>query len=408
MKESSFKTFLASSPEKTPEVFHQRMESTLADIIRQEENEMKESTKAALKKGSIWGSRTLAIALVITLLLGSVALAAGIGLFGEMAHVPHEDKRLPALEQVSTTLNQSVADENGITVTIQQAYYDGERVFVSYRMEGERIFVEMGEGMPEVNEWDFEQDGMLYARDYDSVLDQNEEIGTWLDGTSPRWAKRTATALHDGLSLSDGTYLDIIGGNAYQQEDGSEIGWKECLVPLEKQTDEMEVNLMLFSGVTTYYQDEQGMKWAYERIGENVLIPFTIVKDGVTQPLTGQTDAAAWQGSATLALSPVDIRGEIIVTCPPAWADALSSWETDGINPIVNWQLYDGDTRVEGHNLSGGYGKRSENQIAYSICFQHGNNTTALKLAPVYLDGTVDTSQAIELEIPQTTSPYQN
>lgn len=108
------------------------------------------------------------------------------------------------------------------------------------------FFVEMGEGIPEVNGWNFEQDGMLYARDYDSVLDQNKEISTWLDGTSPRWAKRTATAPHDGLSLSDGTYLDIIGGNSYQQEDGSEIGWKERLVPKEKQADEMEVNLMHF------------------------------------------------------------------------------------------------------------------------------------------------------------------
>lgn len=101
---------------------------------------MKKSTKIAPKKGSIWASRTLAIALVITLLLGSVALAAGLGLFGEMANVPHEDKRLPALDQVPTILNQSVANENGITVTIQQAYYDEERVFVSYRMEGERVF----------------------------------------------------------------------------------------------------------------------------------------------------------------------------------------------------------------------------------------------------------------------------
>lgn len=403
MKESQFKAFLASSPENPPAVFHQHVESALADILRQEENEMKESTKRALKKGGIWGSRTLAIALLITLLLGSVALAAGLGLFGEIATVPNEDKRLPALDQASVPVNQSFTTENGVTVTIQQAYYDGERVFVSYALNGERVFVETGEGMPQVKEWSFEQEGMLYARDYDSALPEDEQIGAWLDGTSPRWARRTATSPHDGLSLSDGTWLDIIGGTSHPLEDGSEIGWKECEVPIDKQADTLEVNLVLFSGTTTYYQDEQGMKWAYERVGENVLIPFTVKKDSITKALTGQADAGKWQAKADVCLSPVDIRGEIVVSCPKEWADALVDWKENDVNPIADWQLYDGDTRVEGHNLRGGYRKQSENQLAYSICFQYGSDTKHLKLVPVYLDGTADPAHAIRLEVPTIT-----
>ncbi|MBQ4639418.1 MAG: DUF4179 domain-containing protein [Clostridia bacterium] len=403
MNESAFKTLLTSSPEHPPVLFHQRMESTLAEIVRQEENEMKESTKQALKKGSIWGSRTLAIALLITLLLGSVALAAGLGLFQQLSQMPQEDKRLPALDQVSTPLNQSAATDAGVTVTIRQAYYDGQRIFVSYKLEGERVAVEKGEGIPQVKEWAFQQEGMLYGRDYDSAMEGDEEIAAWLDGTSPRWARRTATAPHDGLSLSDGTWLDIISGNAYQQEDGSEIGWKECLVPQDKQADTLEVNLMLFTGATTYYQDEQGMKWAYERVGENVLIPFTVKKDSITKALTGQADAGKWQAKADVCLSPVDIRGEIVVSCPKEWADALVDWKENDVNPIADWQLYDGDTRVEGHNLRGGYRKQSENQLAYSICFQYGSDTKHLKLVPVYLDGTADPAHAIRLEVPTIT-----
>lgn len=403
MNESAFKTLLTSSPEHPPVLFHQRMESTLAEIVRQEENEMKESTKQALKKGSIWGSRTLAIALVITLLLGSVALAAGLGLFQQLSQMPQEDKRLPALDQVSTPLNQSAATDAGVTVTIRQAYYDGERIFVSYKLEGERVSVEKGEGIPQVEEWAFQQEGMLYSRDYDSAMEGDEEIAAWLDGTSPRWARRTATAPHDGLSLSDGTYLDIISGNAYQQEDGSEIGWKECLVPQDKQADTLEVNLMLFTGTTTYYQDEKGMKWAYERIGENTLIPFTVTKDGATHALRGRAGTKEWQAEANITLSPVDIRGEIIVTCPESWISAIESWDSGGANPIVDWQLYDGDTRVEGHNLSSGYGKLSATQLTFSICFQHGTDTKHLKLVPVFLDGSCAPHQAIALEIPQNT-----
>ena len=403
MKESHFKAFLASSPENPPEVFHQRMENTLAEFIRQEENEMRESTKKALKKGGLFSSRALVLAIILCLILGSVGIAASLGLFGELSGMPHEDKRLPALEQVSTTLNQSTTTEHGITATIQQAYYDGERVFIAYKLEGDRVFVELGEGVPDVKEWSFEQDGMLYARDYDSALPEDQKIGAWLDGTTPRWAKRTATSSHDGLSLSDGTYLDIIGGTSYLQPDGSEIGWKECLVPEDKQTDALEVNLMLFTGATTYYQDEKGMKWAYERLGENVHIPFTVTKDGITQSLIGSMDAGNWQAKASMTLNPVDIRGEIIVTCPETWPEALSAWENNGTNPIMDWQLYDDNIRVEGHNLRGGNNKLSENQLTYEICFQHGSDTKHLKLVPVFLDGTVDTEHAIRLEIPTIT-----
>ena len=407
MKESIFRASLASSPENPPEVFHHRMENTLAQIIRQEENEMKETTKQALKKGGRFGSRTLALAIILCLLLGSVGVAAGFGLFGELSEIPNEDKRLPALEQVSTPLNQSATTETGIRVTIQQAYYDGERVFVSYKLEGDRVFVEMGEGIPQVKEWSFEQDGMLYARDYDSALPEDEKIGAWLDGTAPRWAKRTATSPHDGLFLSDGTYLDIIGGTSYLQPDGSEIGWKECLIPEDKQADTLEVHLMLFTGTTTYYQDEKGMKWAYERKGENIGIPFTVAKDTITQSLLGSMDAEEWRAEASLIQNPVDIRGEIVVTCPETWVEALSSWEMKGTNPITDWQLYNDTAPIDGHNLTGGFGKLSENQLVYNICFQHGSNTTALKLVPVFMDGTVDTEHAIHLEIPAITNPIK-
>ncbi|MBQ9944205.1 MAG: DUF4179 domain-containing protein [Clostridia bacterium] len=403
MKESHFKAFLASSPENPPEVFHQRMESTLAEFIRQEEYEMRESTKKALKKGGLFSSRALVLAIILCLILGSVGIAASLGLFGELSGMPHEDKRLPALEQVSTPLNQSTTTEQGITATIQQAYYDGERVFVAYKLEGNRVIVEMGDGIPDVKEWSFEQDGMLYARDYDSALPEDEKIGAWLDGTTPRWAKRTATSPHDGLSLSDGTYLDIIGGTSYLQPDGSEIGWKECLIPKDKQTDTLEVNLMLFTGATTYYQDEKSMKWAYERIGENINIPFIVTKDDISRPLIGYMDAGTWQAKANVILNPVDVRGEIVVTCPETWVEALSAWESNAINPIVNWQLYDDNVRIEGHNLSGGYSKLSESQLTYSICFQHGNDTKHLKLVPVFLDGTIDTEHALSLEIPTIT-----
>ena len=222
----------------------------------------------------------------------------------------------------------------------------------------------------------------------------------YLDGSEPRYVHRIATSVHDGLFLSDGTYLDIIGGSSHTLEDGSEIGWKECMVPPEKQADTLHVELRLFSGVATYYQDETGLKHAYTPLGEEIPLPFHVEKDTTARTLVGSVDAGEWQAETTLNLNPVDIRGEIIVTCPESWVEAFEQWDASSCNPIVDWRLYNGSTRVEGHNLEGHYGSPSPNQLSFTICFQHGSQTKNLRLVPVFMDDSVDLEHALQLTMP--------
>ena len=66
MNSNEFKDKLTSVTPEVPEHFHNRVEMTLGNIVTQEA-QMKESTKQAIKTAGRFSSRTVAIALAITL-----------------------------------------------------------------------------------------------------------------------------------------------------------------------------------------------------------------------------------------------------------------------------------------------------------------------------------------------------
>ena len=127
-------------------------------------------------KKKITASMILVIALII--LSVTAALAAGLGLFGRLAGNEHADERLATLQETAETVEQTVTTESGVTITIDQAAYEGNHIYISYRTEG-------------------------------------------------------PGSLHDGLYLEDGTCLDIIAGD-FTEEDGATIGWKECEIPEDR------------------------------------------------------------------------------------------------------------------------------------------------------------------------------
>ena len=78
-------------------------------------------------------------ALILTIILiVSMALAAGLGVFGRIAdqYDPTTKDRLSGLETVSTQIGTTAATGDGITVQIEQCYYEGDRIFMSYRLSG--------------------------------------------------------------------------------------------------------------------------------------------------------------------------------------------------------------------------------------------------------------------------------
>ena len=127
--------------------------------------------------------KMMALMMTLALLVFSVsaAAAAEAGLFGELMETDCTDERLAALDEAAETV--SVSQTTGsAAVEVRQAFYEGNRIFISYTVSGPA-----------------------------EVL--------------------------DGLELEDGSYADITAGGETELEDGTTAGWKECIVPEDELAD---------------------------------------------------------------------------------------------------------------------------------------------------------------------------
>ena len=194
---------------------------------------------------------------VLVFLMTSVALAAGLGLFGQLSSNQNADDRLSELEQVAETVAAEMATDDQVVVEIGQAYYEGDRVFMSYRLSGTLTRVTLHEGIPnqEGIDWDTELENFICAEQWENDDPELQKANAWLDGKAQHWAEMEVIGIHDGLFLADGTYLEIIGGDNVLQADGSVIGWKECVIPQHLAADELTFKAILFRSNTIQWQD---------------------------------------------------------------------------------------------------------------------------------------------------------
>lgn len=350
------------------------MPSVRADVLNQVRGEMKVKRKFSV--GIIF-------ALLLTLLMAGAAVAAGLGLFGRMSESGASDDRLPGLERVSESVALSFVTPEGVTVTIDQAYYDGTRVFISYTQTGPYDVMTLGEGKPEVEKWDWEMPGEVYGQSFGSDSPNHSVMAAHLDGSEPRWAKTSYVNVHDGLQIGD-EYLDIIGGDIYRTEDGTLVGWKECVVPQELAAEEVTFLLGTFTTNQTWYQDETGCYLSYGERTETAWHPFAVRKDlSVGQRLTGKASGEEWAADAVLTASAVDIKGEITLSCPQSWVEIERTWENpNGIDYIGDWRVYIGGVRMERgvEWISSGV----DGQLTFGICCKLDDVTQEVKLVPVY------------------------
>ena len=135
----------------------------------------------------------LLLALLLPLTVLPAARASGEGLFGELSRTEGADERLALLEEAAEPVNAS-RDADRYRVEVCQAYYEGNRVYVSYRYQGEGVMV------------------------------------------------------RDGLALEGNAYADIFAGEETPLEDGTVVGWKECAVPEDSAADPLTLYLVFGPG----------------------------------------------------------------------------------------------------------------------------------------------------------------
>lgn len=364
--------------------------SVRADVLNQLRGEVK--VKKKLSMGLIF-------ALLLTLLMTGAAVAASLGLFGQIGERSSSDARLPGLEAVSETVGLSIQTEEGVTIAIDQAYYDGSRVFISYAVEGPFDQLELGEGKPDVAAWDWELPGEIYGQSFGSESASHQLMVAHLDGSAPRWATSHSVNVHDGLQIGE-TYLDIIGGETYLTEDGRLIGWKECTVPEELAADEVTFLLGTFATHNTWYQDETGCYLSHgARTGET-WHPFTVKRDKTpARTLTGTAAGADWSAAASLQMSAIDIKGELILSCPQDWVEIERTWENPkGLNYVGEWHIYingvlDQDGGVEW--VSSGV----DGQLTFGLCCKLDDAVQTIQLVPYYSKTGENMAEAITLKI---------
>ena len=328
----------------------------------------------------------LVVALILVLLSTTVAVAAELGLFGLLSQQENTDVRLPALDNAATPVGQVFTTPEGVTVTINQAYYDGNRVFVSYAVAGPTKFAELGEGAPDIVNYDWEKPGVTYANEIFDSSEVGQQLAAWLDGSAERWGKISTVYISDNMEMADGTDMNIIGGGDEDiyQADGSYINWKECEVPADKAADEITVCLSVFTNERTYYQTQDSLCYSYGGITQRSQFPITIRKAAV-QEMTGTGKGADWTAEAQLTLSAVDLKGEIIVEGPEGWTDIWTSWENPGqLDYINDWRLYVDGVKADGDNLDGSVWTLEDGKVAFGVCYKLDSTGAEIKLAPVY------------------------
>ena len=164
MNSNEFKDKLTFVTPEVPEHFHNRLEMTLENIVSQEA-QMKDSTKQTMKKAGRFSSRTVAIALAITLMLGAVAFAAATQwhLFDHIPFLTGNDTPKNADSLMQSDLYHETI--NNVEINVQEAGYDGRTLFLqySYRMlDVDKAFT----------------DGITVN---DELLLYNHNVGWWID-----------------------------------------------------------------------------------------------------------------------------------------------------------------------------------------------------------------------------------
>ena len=191
-------------------------------------------------------SKTIAGRLMIALLIISISVASAseAGLFREMIETEYTDDRLEAIDDAAETV--SISQTTGqTTVEISQAYYEGNRIYISYHVNG-------------------------------------------------------AAEVLDGLELEDGSFADITAGGEVKQDDGTVIGWRECIVPEDE------------------HAETQTFCLAYRipESEEKQLLKFTLKQHPYNQYLQGASLAESFQARAILYTGKVDLKGIVVMTSP--------------------------------------------------------------------------------------------
>ena len=372
-------------------------------------------------------SLALVCTVVLTLMLMGTALAAVLGVFGRMNASTYDAQKLAQLDKAASVMDVTVPlaappaetavpvlttydeillrqQERRFELTLNQTYYDGQKLYYSYTLKTDAAQSWQGEGMPTgVTEWLIENPGLRYGDVWaNDIPGRDEEITSWFSSHESSWIAHENWSLGDGARAAGAEVLDIIGGNSEMLDNCTLQGWQEVVVPPElAELEELTIELSVLYGASIYHQDETGVRWAHIAQEENrgiLRIPFTVQKNGQTLHLQGEAAFADYAAKAGLTVSDVEISGKVILKVSKDWTDTLTDRiekRHDG-DVILNYQLMADDQMLPNHG--GSLYSPLDGRLEITLQFDLPGTMTNLALIPEYAKSGLQEAEAIPIE----------
>lgn len=322
---------------------------------------------------------TLAVAIVLTLALAGAAVAAGLGLFGQLREGKEDESsyhRLGLLEDAAAAVGetrrirvpQSLAEGTPETVreqlltrqrgreyelTIDQVYCDGRKLYYAYtfRTNGEALALYEGEATG-FDRWDAVYPGKRFEDVIHLNLDeaQNRSAAKWLNSHERGYVVKANAYVGDGAALPDGTYLTPVDSGSERVDEHTMTAYYEVALPEGYEAGEsVEFTLRVLTNDAVYVQDENGTYEAslFDRAAV-IDVPVKVPVTGETKEFTGEGLVDGYAAKAELHASDVDLSGSVRIEAPQEIALGSYVLLADGAayQNLDEWTLYDGQTHV--------------------------------------------------------------
>lgn len=326
-------------------------------------------------------SMTLVFAIVMTIALGSMAVAASLGLFGQLRASKVDEmsyERLGLLEEAAVTVGETrqitasgvqknaepetvreklLADQmqREYDLTIDQVYCDGRKLYYSYTFKMNDDRLSMHEGEPTgFDKWDVAYRGEKFEDVFDTWLgdEQNQKVADWLNSHESGYVVMRNAFVGDGAELPDGTNLNPIDSGSETVDEFTTTAYYEVELPEDYVAgDIVEFVLTVMAYDTVYFQDETGV-YSASVFNRDALTDVTVKVrvTGKTKTITGESTADGYDSKATLYVSDVDITGSVRIDAPEEYEPEGYYLLADGVeyHNIDPWHGYDG----EGHAIN--------------------------------------------------------
>jgi len=367
----------------------------------------------------------LVLAAVLLLAMGTLAVAAGFGVFGSLKNNLNSEvngARLERLDEAADSVGAGAAisiytaepkadatdydrllaaqGKRTFGLTIHQAYCDGRKLYYSYTLTTNQKELSFGEGKPTgISSWEWNEPGKTF-KDVWSFDDQetHKKISDWLDGGSARYAAMDSVGVGDGVSIADGSPKGIptmIYDSAEEWiSDTTLQGFQEVGLPEDyKPGDTIDLLMSVLYSTSVFYQDGTGVYRTGIRQSGNrgiLRIPFSVTVGGSAAEKTGTLSTGDYAAHATLTFTDVTAYGEVIFDAE-AWSSAYQAqmdyWLSGGegeppvlLQMITGYQLIAGDEALD--NIGGGFGLNEEGKYHVLLEFDLPQSMDNLMLKP--------------------------